>query len=271
MSQQQLRAPTLYEKLLRKFSVTVQIISLLPFYALCIGCVGLALVPAIMVFRALDAWSADFGQTLHFVCLGLALAACYLVYGFTLIVVAPLANWILRCKLSAWRGAYFSGPAVKWYFHNGLTYIVRYSFLEMITPTPMTVWFYRMMGMKIGHNVQINTTHISDPSLIEIGDKATIGGSAVIVGHYGQHGYLVLAPVKIGKGATIGLRAIIMGGSEIGEGAKIMANSVVLPKMKIPAGETWGGIPAQPIDTKKINFGEGSSTSSSAESLQSPA
>jgi acetyltransferase-like isoleucine patch superfamily enzyme len=266
---QQLRAPTLYEKLLRKFSVTMQIISLLPFYSLLVVCVGASLTPAIMCYRLLDAWSADFSQSVHIVCLGLSLGVSYLVYGFTLLVVAPSANWILRCKLTAWRGAYFSGPAVKWYFHNGLTYIARYTFLEMITPTPMTIWFYRAMGMKIGHNVQINTTHISDPSLIEIGDKATIGGSAVIVGHYGQHGYLVLAPVKIGKGATIGLRAIIMGGSEIGEGAKIMANSVVLPKMKIPAGETWGGIPAQPIDTKKINFGDSSATSS--ESLQSPA
>lgn len=191
------------------------------------------------------------------VVLGLTFGLSYLVYGFTILFVAPIANFILRTNLQAWRGQYFSGPAVRWYFHNGLTYIVRYTFLEFITPTPMCILFYRMMGMKIGRGVQINTTNISDPSLIELGEKATIGGSATIVGHYGQHGYLVLAPVKIGKGATIGLRAIIMGGAEVGEGAKVMANSVVLPKMRIPAGETWAGIPAQKIDTKAIDFGEG--------------
>ena len=33
--------------------------------------------------------------------------------------------------------------------------------------------------------------------------------------HYAQGGYLVIAPVKIGAGATIGLRAVIMGGVEV--------------------------------------------------------
>jgi serine acetyltransferase len=38
-----------------------------------------------------------------------------------------------------------------------------------------------------------------------------------------------------------------MGGAQIGKGAKILPNSVVLPKTVIPAGETWGGVPAQKI------------------------
>jgi serine acetyltransferase len=104
------------------------------------------------------------------------------------------------------------------------------------------------MGMKIGRGVQLNTTNISDPSLIELGDKVTIGGSATIVAHYGQGGFLVIAPVKIGEGVTVGLKATIMGDVEIGEYAKILPNSVVLPKTRIPAGETWGGVPAVKID-----------------------
>lgn len=104
------------------------------------------------------------------------------------------------------------------------------------------------MGMKIGRGTIINSTHISDPSLIEIGDKVTIGGSATLVGHYGQGGYLVLAPVKIGDRATIGLKATIMGGVQVGAGAKIMPHSVVLPKTIIPDNETWGGVPARKIE-----------------------
>jgi acetyltransferase-like isoleucine patch superfamily enzyme len=108
------------------------------------------------------------------------------------------------------------------------------------------------MGMKIGNGTIINTIHISDPSLIEMGRKVTLGGSVTIAAHYGQGGFLVLSPVKIGDKATIGLRAIIMGGVEIGEGAKILPNSVILPKTRIPAGETWGGVPARRMEMAEL-------------------
>ena len=65
-----------------------------------------------------------------------------------------------------------------------------------------------------------------------------------LLAHYGQGGFFsVLAPVKIGDGVTVGLKASIMGGVEIGMGAKIIPHSVVLPKTIIPPGETWAGFP----------------------------
>jgi acetyltransferase-like isoleucine patch superfamily enzyme len=107
------------------------------------------------------------------------------------------------------------------------------------------------MGMKIGHGVAVNSSAICDPSMIELGDQVMIGGSASIMAHYAQGSYMVIAPVRIGKKATIGMRAIIMGGVEVGDGAKVLANSFVLPNTKIPDGETWGGIPAVKVDLVK--------------------
>ena len=69
-----------------------------------------------------------------------------------------------------------------------------------------------------------------------------------MLAHYAQGGYLVIAPVKVGRGATIGLRAIVMGGVTIGEKAKVLAGSFVLPKTVIPDGEPWGGIPAVKVE-----------------------
>jgi acetyltransferase-like isoleucine patch superfamily enzyme len=174
------------------------------------------------------------------------------MYGFSMIVLVPTLNFIFRASLKEWRGPYYSLPAVRWYIHNGLTYVVRFTFLEFITPTPFNIFFFRMMGMKIGEGTLINSSHLSDPSLIELGRKVTLGGSVTIVAHYGQGGFLVLAPVKIGDKATIGLRAILMGGVTIGEGAKILPNSVVLPKTQVPAGETWGGVPARKIEAHEL-------------------
>ena len=39
-----------------------------------------------------------------------------------------------------------------------------------------------------------------------------------------------------------------MGDVQIGEGAVILPHSVLLPGARVPAEETWGGVPAQPID-----------------------
>ena len=135
-----------------------------------------------------------------------AIAFGYFLYGFTLIFLAPLINFLMRGNLKAWRGPYYSAESFKWFLHNGLTYLVRFTFLEFITPSPVSLLFYRMMGMKIGRGTIINSTWISDPSLIEMGEKVTIGGSVTIVAHYGQGGLLVISPVKIGDGCTIGLK-----------------------------------------------------------------
>jgi acetyltransferase-like isoleucine patch superfamily enzyme len=116
--------------------------------------------------------------------------------------------------------------------------MVRFTFLEFITPSPLNILFYRMMGMKIGKGVVINSSNISDPCLITLGDYVTVGGSATIFAHYGQRGYLVVAPVVIGKGTNIGLKASVMGGSVIGENVMIKPHTAVLPKTQIPDGET---------------------------------
>ena len=94
--------------------------------------------------------------------------------------------------------------------------------------------YLRMMGMKIGKGVVINTSNISDPCLIHLEDHVTIGGSATIMGHYGQRGILVIGKVHIKKGAMIGLKASILGDVEIGENAIISPHEVILPKSKIP-------------------------------------
>ncbi|MCM2282041.1 MAG: hypothetical protein NDI61_09365 [Bdellovibrionaceae bacterium] len=248
--------PTLFERLLRRFTTIVSMATLIPFYTLCLACIGLSLTPSVMFFHWVSERTAETAAWQRYLAQGSALGVCYLIYGLTLIFLVPAVNLLIGGRLRAWRGTYHSGMSIRWYMHNGLAYIVRFTFLEFITPTPLNQLYFQMMGMKVGRGTYINSSHISDPSLITLEEKVTIGGSAVIVGHYGVGGFLVLAPVVIRQGATIGLRATVMGGTEIGAGAKILPNSVVLPKTRVPAGETWGGVPAQKIDVRKLDSGE---------------
>ena len=209
---------------------------------------GLSLAPALVVFDKLTAWMAGWNGSLHYLGTGISIVFCYFVYGFALILIAPLFNLVLGGRLKPWRGPQASKGALPWFVHSAMTLLPRLTFLEFICPTPYLNFYYRLMGMKIGHNVTINTVAIADPSLIELGDKVTLGGSCSLMAHYAQGGFLVIAPVKIGAGATIGLRAIVMGGVTVGEKAKVLAGSFVVPKTVIPPGETWGGIPAVKVD-----------------------
>lgn len=242
----------LFEVSLRRFKSFTQILTMLPLYIL--GCLilGLCIAPAIHVYLFLTHRLASSLYLVNLFVMGSSLAAAFFTYGFTLIFVAPLMNILLQCKLKPWRGSYYSAETLKWFVHNALTYLARFTFLDFVTPTPVSNLFFQMMGMKIGRGTVINTTYISDPSLITLGEKVTIGGSVTIVGHYGQGGLLIIAPVVIGDNCTIGLKSSIMGGVTIGKNAKILPHSVVMPKTKILDDEVWGGVPARKLDPKDL-------------------
>jgi hypothetical protein len=171
----------------------------LPFIALAILAAGLSLGVAVGFFDGLLAPALNsLPPGWRYPLTGLALAASYFVYGLTLLLLAPLLNFILGGRLQPYRGSAVSLTALRWYVHCTLTLVVRYSFLEFVTPSPFAQLYYRLMGMKIGRNVTINSTAIADPSLIEMADGVTIGGSASVMAHYAQSGYLVIAPVRLG-------------------------------------------------------------------------
>ena len=240
-----------YERILRRHKEAVHALTLLPIYLLAALVLAAALSPGVGFYdfcaqKAL--YHRDFAR---WVWKGFGLGGGFFIFGFSLTLLVPLMNLALRPFVKPVRGQNYSTRFFAWYVHNSLTYLVRYTFLEFITPTPFNLFFFRLMGMKVGRDVQINSSNISDPLLITLEDRVTIGGSAVILAHYGMGGYLILSPVVIKKGATIGLHAKIMGGVEIGEGAKILPGSVVMPKTRVPAGEIWGGVPAQKVEHKE--------------------
>lgn len=224
----------LVETFLRRFRTLSFVLLISPLAVMCCLCLGLASAPGIFVFDSIRDATSSWPVPLHYIAVGTGAALGYLTYGVSLIFIVPLFNFLFPFKVKPFRGPWFSLPAIPWFVHNGLTYMVRFTFLEFVTPSPLNVLFYRMMGMKIGRGVVINTTYISDPCLITLEDYVTLGGSATVFGHYGQKGYLIIDPVHIGKGANIGLKASIMGGVKIGRSATVKPHSVVLPKTEVP-------------------------------------
>ncbi len=225
----------LLELFIRKFRLVSFIVFLAIMYFLILLAMGISITPGIYLFDYIKGATTEWPQYFHYLSIGFTIAAGYFLYGLSMIFVIPMLNFIMPFRLKPFRGNYFSLSSVPWYFHNAFLYVVRYTFLEFFTPTPLNILFFKMMGMKIGKHAHINTTNISDAALIEIGDRVTIGGSATIFAHYASKGYLVVERVKIMNGATIGIKATIMGDVEIGEGVMVGPHEVVMPKSRIPA------------------------------------
>jgi hypothetical protein len=226
----------LLETALRRFRVASYIIALVPLYLAGLLGMGISALPGVYLVNFVIDNMYHLPQFWYYLLLSCSFVSAYFLYGLTVIFVMPMFNFLMPFRLKPFRGGYYSLESVPWYFHNAFTYIVRYTFLEFITPTPLNMLFYRMMGMKIGKGAHINTTNISDPAMIEIGDYVTIGGSVHIIGHYASKGFLIVDKVRIHDRVTVGLKATIMGKVEIGAGAAIGPHEVILPKTVIPPG-----------------------------------
>jgi len=230
---------------------SIQAFSTVPFVGLLIVTAGIALAPAVATFHWIIGFELATQGVGFYLARGLGLALGFYVYGFSLMIIAPIFNFLLGGRIKPYRGPSISLKILNWYVHNMLTMLVRYTFLEMLTPTEWAKFYFQAMGMKLGKGVVINSTAISDPAMIRMDDHVTIGGSANLLGHYAQGGYLIVAPIHIKRGATIGMRAVVMGGAVIGEKAKVLANSFVLPNTHIPDGQTWAGVPAASIEISR--------------------
>lgn len=93
---------------------------------------------------------------------------------------------------------------------------------------------------------------------LEIGSNTIIGAfSYLITGNhstsrrdipYRKQGYKG-APIRVGSNVWLGCHVVVLPGVTIGDGAVVGAGAVVTKD--IPAGETWGGVPARPLSERK--------------------
>jgi len=236
---------------LHRFATPVQVVLSLGLYAQLSVLGGVAAAPGVAgVWWLLDA-TADWSRPARALMLGVGLFAAYFLYMLCVIFVVGAFRFVTRAGTPLGRYRYYSMKGYQWASYNALILLVRYTCINFLRVTPFINLFHRMMGMKLGARVQINTAIIGDSNLIEIGDDTVIGGDVTLVAHVAERGDLVTERVRIGSRVTVGLMTVIMPGVEIGDGAVIAANAILKKGTKIAAGEVWGGVPAQKLGERK--------------------
>lgn len=228
------------ENLIRKFSMVLFPLFIVPLIALYVVALAGASAPAFFAYDWVQTlWSTDM-KWFEYFRQGLGFGVAFVTFGLSLMISVPILNFPFIFLVRKYKGPWFSLESIPWYYHNALLYLVRYTILDFVTPSPLNTWFFKAMGMKIGKGSIINTSNVSDACLIEIGDYVTVGGSAYMMAHYGVKGYLVIDQLKIENKAMIGLKAKLLGGVHIGEKAVIAPNAVVLPKTAVAPHSKYG-------------------------------
>lgn len=212
---------------------------------------GLALIPSLALFFYLSMLTVNAHYVVHLFALGVGIALGYFIFGFALIILVGLFRFCLRLRLKEGVYPLFSFEALKWAFVSSLYLMINFTFIDFILLTPFANLLFRLLGAKLGKNVQFNSRHVYDATLIEIGDNTVIGGGAIVLGHIVERGRLKLKKVKIGSNVTVGSHSTIMPGCEIGDGAVIGASAVLLKDTKVEARDVWFGIPAESIRHKR--------------------
>ena len=152
-----------------------------------------------------------------------------------------LAKHALLRDLRPGRYSRYSGLAGRVWFVERLTEVCR---LGRLAGTPWADRYARLAGAEVGPGARLGS--VPQPtSLVHIGAGATLEGNVDMHGWWIDGQELVIDEVRIGAGASVGGRTLLMGGTVIGDGAEIEPGSVV--SGMVPAGERWGGRPARHI------------------------
>ncbi|MBI3333250.1 MAG: hypothetical protein HYZ93_04085 [Candidatus Omnitrophica bacterium] len=207
--------------------------------------VGLSLVPGL----ALTSWwwdsSGSSSWLMRLAGVGLCLGWGYFLFGLSLLGLTVAFCRGARLPVREGDYPFFSITAARWVFSYLLTLAVQTLFLPFMRSTPLICLWYRGMGATIGPDVQINTCQLNDASLLEFGDGVLVGADALIICHATEGGILILRKTRLSSGSAIGAGAVLMPGVTVGSDAVVLPGSVVPPNSRIPAGEVWGGVPAQ--------------------------
>jgi acetyltransferase-like isoleucine patch superfamily enzyme len=201
-----------------------------------------------------------------------ALAPCVPLVGWLVARLGPLAGWalgialgfhvaglVLALVVAALRallggrvppGTYRldSPQARKWLRNMAICEIARRSPLLAYAHhySMLAALFYRLMGARVSWSARIAYgVRLTDPWLTTVGPEATIGEYALVLGHFIEGDSLVLAPVRVGGRATVGVGAVVAPGCTVGEGATLAASAMLAKEREVGPGEIWAGSPAR--------------------------
>jgi non-ribosomal peptide synthetase-like protein len=119
--------------------------------------------------------------------------------------------------------------------------------LQYLRGTPWLPFLLRLLGVKIGSRVWMNTTDITEFDMVTIGDDAALNDDCGPQTHLFEDRVMKVAKVNIGARSSIGAKSIVLYDTEVGEDVDVEALSLVMKGERLPPGTSWTGSPVRPL------------------------
>ncbi|MBW4890917.1 amino acid adenylation domain-containing protein [Mucilaginibacter sp. HMF5004] len=118
--------------------------------------------------------------------------------------------------------------------------------LDFLRGTPWLPLALRLLGVKTGKRVWLNTTDFTEHDMISIGDDSALNEDCGPQTHLFEDRVMKIGPVKIGERSSIATRTIILYDSDIGNDTNIDALSLVMKGETLSPSTDWIGSPVKP-------------------------
>ena len=169
----------------------------------------------------------------------------YMAAGVGCCFIVLMLKWLLI-------GKYIAGEHPLWstfiWRHDLITALldslVHPYFINILRGTPFVAMWFRLLGAEIGSRVWMDTTGITEPDLVHIGDDCAIHNDAQIQTHLYEDRILKMSHSYQGNKCSIGNSAVVLYDSLMHEGSHLLPLSLLMKGESLPAWTSWQGVPA---------------------------
>eukprot|EP00425_Heterocapsa_triquetra_P036026 CAMPEP_0195079106 /NCGR_PEP_ID=MMETSP0448-20130528/21115_1 /TAXON_ID=66468 /ORGANISM="Heterocapsa triquestra, Strain CCMP 448" /LENGTH=1754 /DNA_ID=CAMNT_0040111911 /DNA_START=38 /DNA_END=5302 /DNA_ORIENTATION=+ len=175
--------------------------------------------------------------------------AAFLFVEVGLLLLACLLKWVVMGTYKEENFTFFSNFHYRW--------AIMLNFKGAMAPlgdhlsgTAFQIWYYRLMGAKIGKNAYLSGIAL-EFDLLHVGNGAAINDDCDATAHTVERMVLKMAPVILEDNSAILPGSVVMPGGRMEQGALLLERSQVLKGDTVRAGEIWAGQPAQRIPGSK--------------------
>jgi non-ribosomal peptide synthetase-like protein len=119
--------------------------------------------------------------------------------------------------------------------------------LGFLLGTPFAAIILRLMGMRIGTGVYIETTDFTEFDLISIGDHVTLNNGCTLQTHLFEDRVMKMERVRLDDRCQLGTAAVVLYDSLLAADVSLHPMSLVMKGERVPAATEWEGIPVSRV------------------------
>ena len=217
-----------------------------------LGRFAIPAVSALVLFACARAFVAmQAGSSAAFAAFVLA-PGLVVVAGATLCGLVVIIKWLLLGRVRPGQHALWSCWCSRWDFMYTVWDRLAGPFLARFDGTLVLAWYLRAMGMRIGRRVVLGPgfAQVVDPDMIEIEDDATV--HAMFQAHSFEDRVLKIDRVRIGRRATVASGVVLFYGADVGDGASVAAQSVIMKHERLLPHQRYEGCPSARVAEESV-------------------